>query len=942
MYKFTKTIIFFSFFCFSLFAYSYSNRPQIRNLNRTDYKADNKNWAISQDSMGIVYFGNDIGLLQFDGIEWKLNTLPKAQVVRSVSAISENTILTGGFEEFGRWDKNISGELQYTSISQDIDNNLLKNGDFWKIIQKDSLVYFQSFNSIFLYDYKEVKRIPLPSACLFLTKVRDNLVIQGIRGPLYKIEQDSIFTKIPGSDIFSDTDVRVILPFKNNQCIIGTSTKGFFLYDGTKFTEWNSLLSKEMKLYELNCGILSSRNTYYFGTILNGIYEVDIKGNIINHISTKQGLQNNTILSLYESYVGDLWVALDRGIAHIDYEPDVSFYTDPLGNIGAVYSAVEWQNNLVIGTNQGVFYAPISELSSKGLSSLKFLPDSQGQVWALKIMDGRLFCAHNQYLREIGTNLRFTNTYYWSGVYNMTQEESHGSNILYLSTYNSISTLNYKTGQAQEVAGISEPIKDVETDHLGNLWLEHANRGVYRTKLSDDKKRFTSQTYYGGNSNDGLPYKLKLFKLGGRVEMMGDSRFFTYDEINDKIIENKVLNNCFEHLSDLILVKNISKNTYWLIGKRSIHKFFYDGYTAHIIEGHSINENTLSLVNFFENISILNDSISLVCLDNGFILYNSELAQKEKNKLSSPYFQHWGIRNNKEDFTYHAISGENIKIPYDQNTLKIDFFSKNIFSSDLAFQYKLKGLEESWSTPQKISSMTYPRLSAGHYQFQLRTISGIGETSDIITLNIEVLPPWYTTPWAYIIYILLTGAILSLIWLLILRRYRNIHLRKIRHRETLRLRSLANQLQDEVEAKNAEMLTQASFIIQKNELLQTIKKVVDDFYKSNAVKSLIPLQQKITALLNQNINSDDDWKMFLIKFEEKHTGFFTKLKSLYPDLTTNDLRLCACLKLNLDTKDIASLMNLSIRAVENNRYRLRKKLELDSNQNLNEFILEIK
>lgn len=89
------------------------------------------------------------------------------------------------------------------------------------------------------------------------------------------------------------------------------------------------------------------------------------------------------------------------------------------------------------------------------------------------------------------------------------------------------------------------------------------------------------------------------------------------------------------------------------------------------------------------------------------------------------------------------------------------------------------------------------------------------------------------------------------------------------------------------------------------------------------------------------MNSEDDWKMFLIKFEEKHTGFFKKMKALYPQLTNNDLRLCACLKLNLETKEIASLMNLSIRAVENSRYRLRKKLNIQPSQNLNEFFLEI-
>lgn len=117
--------------------------------------------------------------------------------------------------------------------------------------------------------------------------------------------------------------------------------------------------------------------------------------------------------------------------------------------------------------------------------------------------------------------------------------------------------------------------------------------------------------------------------------------------------------------------------------------------------------------------------------------------------------------------------------------------------------------------------------------------------------------------------------------------------------------------------------------------------MVDEICSRNTQKALLPLYQKINTLLANNLDTEDDWKMFLIKFEQKHHNFFKRLKEAHPQLTNNDLRLCACLKLNMETKDIASLMNLSVRAVENNRYRLRKKLDLKPTQNLNEYFLNI-
>ena len=137
--------------------------------------------------------------------------------------------------------------------------------------------------------------------------------------------------------------------------------------------------------------------------------------------------------------------------------------------------------------------------------------------------------------------------------------------------------------------------------------------------------------------------------------------------------------------------------------------------------------------------------------------------------------------------------------------------------------------------------------------------------------------------------------------------------------EAEHLRRMNEELQNEIEEKNAELFTQTSFIIRKNELILKLKEIVDEICTKNTQKTLLPLYQKINNLLANNLDTEDDWKMFLIKFEQKHRTFFKALKEAYPLLTNN----------------------LSIRAVENNRYRLRKKLNLQPAQNLNEFFLTI-
>ena len=928
---------------YSLICFAYPNQPHVVNIPRKTYGAENKNWAVAQDEKGIVYFGNDGGLLEFDGVVWKLHSAPDNQVVRSLYVVSSDMVFTGGYEEFGVWRREVSGDLKYTSLSANIPKSEFKNGDFWKIIEVDDLIYFQSFHSLFVYDHQTVKRLDGMNSFLLLSKVHNEIYFQEMRGALYKIKNKTDFEKLEGSEFFADTDVRVFLPFDDNKVLIGTNSKGIYIYDGERFEVWNAELSKKLIPTDLNCGLLSRQGTYFLGTLIDGLYEIDKSGKIVGHVSAENNLQNNTVLSVLQDHTGSIWAGLDRGISYVDYVENISFFTDPSGTTGAIYDGVKWNNMLVLATNQGVYYLDLAKVTNANiLPTLKLINKTRGQVWALKVINGDLYCGHDKGLKRINRDLSVVDLTDEGGVYSINNVKVSNENVLLLSTYYGLEVFNLATQKTISIKSLPDPITNTEIDHLENIWLEHANKGVYRTRLSLGLKNYSQYSYYGGASGDGLPYKLRLFKVGGRIELMGDSKFFSYDDIHDKIIDNVRLSYCFEGINDLTQIIHHTGSYYWALGKTTVYLFFYDGYNAFIADSYDVNKHGLSLVNMYENVSKLNDSLSLICLDNGFFLYNlGSLQAKVKDNSSTPYLRIVESSDEKGDKAYVDVNANDVEIDFSHNTLSFMFSAKEVFSQNLSFVYKLEGVDMEWSDDQVYNKVSYARLPPGDYEFLVRSKDPFGNFSEAASFKFVILNPWYSTVWAYLIYILIFCLVLYLVWMIILRRYRNLHLTKIRLRETKRLHALTRDLQEEVELKNAEMLTQASFIIEKNKVIQSVKNIIDDFYGENSIKAIIPLQHKIAALLNKNVDSEEDWKMFLIKFEEKHAGFFKKIKIMYPELTTGDLRLCACLKLNLETKDIASLMNLSVRAVENNRYRLRKKMNLDANQNLNEFILAI-
>ncbi len=933
-------LLFISLFPSLLHAYQ---KPRVDYISREVYQAAHKNWSVGQDEKGVIYFGNDIGLLESDGRAWELYRIPSSPIVRAIAVASHQRIYTGGFEEFGCWDRDHTGRLIYTSFKGLIPENEMRNQNFWKIYIEGASVYFQSFNGIYRYNGDgSVTTIEKEKNLIFLLKVQEEYWVQQTYGPLFRLQGDRL-VKIEGSDFLSSTIVRVILPYGEDAFLIGTSSGEMYIYNGEEFTLWNRTLARQLSGKELNCGIYAAgRKSFFLGTQLDGVYETDLQGNILNHFSSANSLRNNTVLSLYEDAQENIWVTLDRGIAYICYQSGLSYYLSNNQDAGAVYSATLWNDRLFIGTNQGVYHAPISKLSDQNyFSSLQLIEGTQGQVWSFLLMDGKLFCAHNNGLKQIAPDLKVTEPYVVNtGVFRVAETRIQGRRLLLLATYNELNVVDLASGEVRAMQQVQEPIIHVEPDHLGNIWLETVNRGIYKCRFDNDLKEFRYVTYYGQQTDSLLPAKLQLFRSGGRILFMGDDTFWSYDENNDRLILNKQLNDCFKEITHLKRIVHIRNEESWAITETSIYRFLYDGYIARILDAHRIGEGGVSLVNEYENISVLNDTLSLVCLHDGFILATTGYGEVKPPHLSPPFIE--SIRLSGYDKTpFYPSPEEEARIPYSYQTISFQYGVDNSFAGPWGVDYQIEQVDPDWKEAPAGNLISYDRLPPGDYRLMLRLSDRLGHYSETLTHPFTILPPWYQTTWAYILYLAGACLIFYLVWTLILRRYRNLHLQKIRTRETLHLRRLNAKLLDEIEKKDAELLTQTSFIIQKNELILKLKEMVDEFCTRNSQRALLPLYQKINTLLANHLDTEGDWKMFLIKFEQKHKNFFKTLKSQHPQLTNNDLRLCACLKLNMETKDIASLMSLSIRAVENNRYRLRKKLNLSPSDNLNEYFLTI-
>lgn len=922
----------------------------VKHYTRQDYQAGNQNWSVDTDSEGNIYIGNNDGLLKFNRTHWSIHRNPEQTIVRSVYVAPDRRIYTGSFEEFGYWEYNASEELHYHSLKPLLKGITFHNSEIWKIVEHNGKIYFQSFSSLFLYDGKTINPIPLPGPIIFLLKAKNKLFVQSVTGELYEISDERL-KLVSGAEILKGTEVKTILPYPGENYLIGTTADGLFLYDGRSVTPWNCEVNDSLKVCQINNGIISD-NRIILGTIVKGLFIMDMDGKLLNHMHDGNILQNNTVLSLCADEDGSIWVGLDRGIDNIIFNTILDIYQDRGEQLGAVYTAALYQNTLYVGTNRGIF--TYSAHPEKGAYRYKGLLDnSQGQVWELTNIDNVLFCGHTKGTFTIDDQ-RLTRISNVSGGYRLCPIEKNGKDKLIQGTYSPL-VIYQRDGTEwkyrNEVKGFLEPSRFLETDHLGNTWVGHAVNGLYKLQLSENLDSVISMVAYG--KRDGFPsdFNLRVFKVRNRVVFTTGSSLYTWDDLKNKMILYTELNSQLQGFEASKQIINIEGNLYWFIKKNDIALFEITDKSIKMIFHMYLPVYGLNMVDNYENIVPIDKDRNLICLDNGFAIINLNMLKQgvpERAKIFIRDALSWNSDGIKKR---HPLNGSAIMLSHAWNNISISYACVNSTHTAKLYQYKLQGIDKTWSEWTDKTQIEYTRLPKGEFTFMVRSLNDKGNLTEPVKLLIKVNAAWYASTFAYIVYTLLFMVVIFIGRHLIQQRVTRQHeklrledeaaaqLEKERaEQEIIKLQN--EKLQAEISHKNIQLADSTMAIIKKNELLIEINEELEKLKGRMGEEFPRRHFDHLNNLINKNISNDNDWKVFEELFDQAHENFFKRLKLSYPELTQSDLKLCAFLRLNLSSKEIAPLLNISFRGVETRRYRLRQRLSLDSDNNLVEFIMQ--
>lgn len=835
-----------SFFCSNiLYAQTSSKeagRPFIDNYSAKDYNAHAQNWSITQDDRGIMYFANTNSILEYDGANWrKVFTPPSGGAMRALQSGENGRIYFGMEGEPGYLQVNAQGSYEYHSLLPYIPDELSDYSDIWSIQVTDEGIYYQARERLFRMretdDGWEMKNWEPEERFMYSFWLDETLYIHQRNVGMMKMEEDSL-VRIPGGEALATDRVQVMLPLKRKEqngiqrYLIVAFAIGMYIYDGERIEAVPTPEGLEKiiasRIYK---GCVLEDGNIVLGSAGSGLAIIDPQLRLQKIVDQEAGLQDN---SVYHAFSGkyptnSLWLGLDRGISRIDYNSPTSMYNEPSGLTS---------NALCVHRHKGILYAGTSNSMFK-LNPLtdrfEEIPGLNAQVWQIRTVGEEVFCISGDGMHAIENDQLFpirpsvNGDFYALGI----TQSSLDTNRFYIGLDDGVAVMQRKGHrQWEELRKIKtlEQVWSIVENEDGSLWGGTSATGILKIHFPSGVHQLSDVNIEKFGENQGLPSGgFKVVNFNGEVYFLSKKGIFTFDENQDTFIPESKFNEISlggDH--NEYTLKKDAQNRVWANFGEEVALMIpkpEGGYTIENLPFKPLEDETFNFIYPEDN------GIAWLASSAGLIRYNSI----PKVDYEAPFNAYIRRLSTTEDSLLYAgglaVAPEIRPLEYEQNQLHFKF-SAPYFKQEEKTQYQswLEGFQPHWTVWTKASEREFTNLPEGDYTFHVRARNVYGKISDEATYSFSILPPWYRTWWAYLLYALFGGL---LIYGMVRIRTRQLYQQQETLEETIRERTKEiRQRVDELATVN-EVSKAISGQLQIGELIQLVGDQMRTLFKAD-------------------------------------------------------------------------------------------------------------
>jgi serine phosphatase RsbU (regulator of sigma subunit)/succinate dehydrogenase flavin-adding protein (antitoxin of CptAB toxin-antitoxin module) len=693
--------------------------------------------------------------------------------------------------------------------------------DVWKTYVTPDGIYFQTFSKLVRVKNNTVKIWKPKNTFHFSFFVNNTYYINEKGIGLKKMNNDQLqLTK--GGGLFAGMRIYSMLSYSPKEILIATRENGLFLMnnstDSVSITPIIAEANERLINDQVYGGVALDNKKFGYATLLNGVLIIDSKGNIIQCLNKKNGLQDDIVKFIGLDNQHDLWIALGKGVSHAEISSPLSSLTEAHGINGTIENIIKHKGNMYLATSSGLFvsqdnyFLPIKGLQSTW-SLLQFI--TKTDTLLLASTESGVFKVNGSAATLIKEGFAYT-----------LYQSKKNSERIYVGMYDGLSSIRFENQKWMDegyINGIDKDIRNIVEDLKGNLWLGTPVDGLIKinftynsndTLITSWKEKYSIQYLDTTNGlptmDNNIPYQFK-----NKIVFGTNEGIYEFDEGTSKFLQSSLLK---KELSQTQVYRFASKDssTIYMFTVRPDRtketgiaylqkEGFYKWYTK-----------PFRIIKEREIYTIFPDENNITWLGgpDGLLRYDAAI----KKDFSIPYYALIRkIRIGKDSTLFGGnfyISEAGLNTPiveqldhlkpvlqYIHNSLTFDFSATNYSDEqNNKFSYYLEGHDNDWSQWSTKKDKEYSDLREGSYIFHVKAKNIYGTESIESSFSFTILPPWYRTIWAYITYVLL---IIGLIYLIIRLSIR-------------RLVKAKNQLEKIVKERTAEVVEQKHLIEEKH------------------------------------------------------------------------------------------------------------------------------
>jgi ligand-binding sensor domain-containing protein/DNA-binding CsgD family transcriptional regulator len=934
--------------------------PDIVNYPKKIYAAGLQNWDIQQDSNGIIYIANNEGLLCYDGQFWNLYPLPNRTIARSLSISNDQRIYVGGQDELGFFAAGPTGRLSYRSLTSLIPAAYRSFGDVWDIVCLQNEIWFRTSQAILRYTGKAFAVYKAPTEWGYMGLNNNRLYAQDMARGLMLFENNAWRVLQNGNPLPANDVVTGLLTGLGGRLMVAMQKNGLFWQEKELLQPLSTPLARQLKTDRIYSTTRIDDNRIAMGTSNGGVYIVDNQANLVQHFSSKEGLQNNNVLSIFADRDANLWLGLDNGIDFIAFNSAIKQIL-PSEQKAAGYTTLIRNGKLYIGTSNGAYVTTLQDKQDLSFSQGRFLPigNTTGQVWSLQEVNDQILLGHHEGAFRVD-DTRATPISGITGFWNfMPTSSTYPSNELIAGNYKGVQYFSFKDGRFAPSATIptfQESSRYIAIDALQNIWISHPYHGVFRVERKED----TSTTVSKYDTQKGLPSLLNnhVFKIKEKILAATEQGIYQYEPATDTYVIAPEFKTLLGNQSIRYLKEDAAGNI-WFFHEKNLGVIEFAVPEKPTVT--YLSEFNNRLLSGFEFIYPYDKNNIFLAGETGIYHLNFEKYKNQKPQLGvSIRSVRIGQQYDSLIFGGYApdekLNQRNPAVDHNWKNIRFEFAAPPYpYAGSLEYSYRLVGYDSRWSEWTKRTDKEFTNLPQGDYRFEVKVRNNLGAESAVSQFAFTILPAWYTSKPALAAYLLILSLAVTAGYRRQQQKFKQqqeafeteqkriLYIHELeRNKAETELMTLRNvNLESEIQYKNSELASSAMHLVKKGELISKIKTELNQLAKRVENTQAQTELKKMIKALSEDEQIDQEWDHFAKHFDKVHSDFVIVLKNKHPEISPSELKLCAYLRMNLSSKEIAQLLNISVRGVEISRYRLRKKLNLATGENLFDYLIQL-